>query len=397
LVRTDGGPGHVDVAVRGTLTDAGTGGLSLTLHVEPTRDGRASSRVLELSGPSDPLELARHAAAVLAETLGVTLGPLPASPTPSVSAWAAWLGARAALRSGRFEAAESSLEWALQLDPNFVLAAAGRFAELRSRRDFATLASEAAALESRLVGRPVAPALIETVQAFRAWGEGRPAEALKRFERVVAHRPFDVDILTLQLAFRFQDAEERDLVEVEKLARKVLAVAPRHETAASRLLRSLAFRGDSEGADTALDALDVPADDAAFLEVFAEADLYAGRWASAQRRFAQVLARSPGDLYAEHQAIATRLHAGDCPGAAVDALARIDRIEALDAPSNLDWTDSLAVQALFCAEAWDRTETLFARWSAHSASGREQVESLRPRAALAAGRGSTKLKLLLGI
>ena len=395
LMRTDGGPGHVDLAVRGTLTDSTTGGLSLTLRLEPTREGPDAGRVLELSGPSDPLEFARQAAAVLAETLGVTLGPLPASPTPSVSAWAAWLGARAALRAGRFEAAESSLAWALQLDPDFVLAAAGRFAELRARRDFATLASEAAALESRLVGRPVAPGFIETVQAFRAWGEGRPAEALKRFERVVAHRPFDVDTLTLQLALRFQDAEERDLVEVERLARKVLAVAPRHETAASRLLRSLAFRGDADGADAALGALDVPPDDAAFLEVFAEADLYAGRWASAQQRFAQVLARSPGDIYAEHQAIATRLLSGDCPGAAVDALARIDRIEALDAPSNLDWTYSLAVQALFCAAAWDRTETLFERWSAHSASGREQVESLRPRATLAAGRGSTRLKRLL--
>jgi tetratricopeptide (TPR) repeat protein len=396
LVRTDGGPGHVDVVVRGLVTESSAGGLSLTLRLEPTRDRPEAGRVLDLTGPSDPLELARQAAAVLAETLGVSLGPLPASPTPSVSAWAAWLAARAALRSGRFEAAETSLDWALQLDPDFALAAAGRFTELRSRRDFTTLASEAAALESRLSDRHIAPALLETVQAFRAWGEGRPAEALKRFERVVAHRPFDVDTLSLQLALRFQDANERDLVEVERLARKVLAVAPRHETAASRLLRSLAFRGDVAAADSALAALDVPPDDAAFLEVFAEADLYAGRWASAQERFAQVLARSPGDVYAEHLAIATRLLSGDCPGAAVDALARIDRIEALDAASNLDWTYSLAVQALFCAEAWDRAESLFVRWSAHSASGREQVESLRPRAALAAGRGSAKLKRLLG-
>ncbi|MCK6575741.1 hypothetical protein L6V77_32195, partial [Myxococcota bacterium] len=393
LARPHAGPGHIDFAITGRLDGADGEPMRVEVALVETTTGDAR-RTFTVSGGSDVVPLAWQLAAVLAEVIELRLPAGVEPPTRSTSAWGALLGARRALRAGDFETHESRLAWALQLDPRFTLARLDRLALLRARRDGAALATEAAALQRDLEGGREVEHLQLAAQAFAAFGRGDTVEALRRLHRVLDRYPWDVDTAHLLLALRFHDPELRDFDEVERLAWALLEIAPRSEEAASRLVRVLSWRGRVADADAALAALGVKPDDPAFLEVFAEQDLYAGRFDDAGARLDAALVRSPGDLYALHMGIAARLLGGDCPAAARRALDRIAGVEATGKPANLDWTYSLAVQALLCAGEWPQARRTMERWAASSESGREQVAVLRPRLARVAGDPSTALRLV---
>jgi serine/threonine-protein kinase len=391
LRRPHGGPGHVDFAVTGRLTETPDGKVQVEVHVRDTERG-AGLRTFTVSGADDPVALAWQLAPALADVFGVALPNGVDPPTRSANAWGAWLLARKAMRAGEFEAFERNLDWSLRLDPGFTLARLDRLQMLRANRDAGPLLAESKALAAAVEGGTQPDHLKDLAAAWEALGRGDAAQSLRRLHRVLERFPTDVDALHVLLALRFHDAELRDFNEVERLSRDLLALAPRSEEAASRLVRALSWRGRAPDADAALAGLGLLPDDPAFLEVFAEQDLYAGRYAAAVEKFRAALTRSPDDLYAEHMGFAARMLSGDCPGAAVAALDRIDRIETTGKNANLDWTYSLAVQGLICAERWDQARSLFDRWSEHSASGREQVMLLRPRVDLAAGVSPEKVE-----
>jgi tetratricopeptide (TPR) repeat protein len=393
LARPHAGPGHIDFVVTGRLDGADGELMRVEVALVETTTGDAR-RTFTVSGGTEVVPLAWQLAAVLAEVIELRLPAGVEPPTRSTSAWGALLGARRALRAGDFETHESRLAWALQLDPRFTLARLDRLALLRARRDATALAAEAAALQRDLEGGREVEHLQLAAQAFAAFGRGDTVEALRRLHRVLDRFPWDVDTAHLLLALRFHDPELRDFDEVERLARALLEIAPRSEEAASRLVRVLSWRGRVADADAALAALGVKPDDPAFLEVFAEQDLYAGRFDAAIARLDTALVRSPGDLYALHMGIAARVLGGDCPAAARRAFDRIAGIEATGKPANLDWTYSLAVQALVCAGEWKQARRTMETWAATGESGREQVALLRPRLARVAGDAPTALRLI---
>jgi serine/threonine-protein kinase len=395
LARPHRGPGHIDFAVGGRLEAEAAGGDTLAVEVtlSDTTRGEVLRRFTVEGGP-EVVPLAWQLAGVLAEVVEVRLPSGVEPPTRSTSAWGALLAARRALRAGDFEAHADQLAWALQLDPRFSLARLDHLALLRARRDGPALATAAAELHRDLSGSGEPELLQLSAEAYAAFGRGDTAEALRRLHRVLDRFPWDVDTAHLLLAMRFHDPDLRDFDEVERLARGLLVLAPRSEEAASRLVRVLSWRGRVAEADAALAALGLRTDDPAFLEVFAEQDLYAGRFDAARSRLESALARSPGDLYAEHMGFAARLLGGDCAGAAAAALDRIARVEATGRPANLDWTYSLATQALLCAEKWGPARRVLERWAATGESGREQVAALRPRLARAAGDDDAALRLV---
>ena len=386
LVRPGHPAGSADLIVRGTLREADDG-LSIEVELVDPPSGTVR-RAFSVQGPADPMASGRAVALGLLSILEVDPPQNLVLPTGSVAAYSALLAERAALRRGDFEAAEQNLEWARQLDPAFVEAALDHLALLRARRALAEVVAGAEALLARADLTPRQRAL---ASAWAALGAEAGPLALQRLEALLQRWPADITALELLMVLRTSDPELRDLAALEQVARRVLAIAPRNEEAASRLVRALAFRGRVAEAEAALTGLGIPADDPAFIEVFGELDLYAGRFDEAAHRFNTALARSPEDLYAEHMGFAADLLRGRCEAASAAALARIQRIEALGRDGNLDWTYSLACQALICRQQWPALAGVMDRWAAHSASGAAQVLALRPRVALAAGRPAAEV------
>lgn len=378
LVRPDRAPGHVDVVLRGTLEPRGDS-LDATFDAIDTTSGDVL-RSFSVEGADEPVAFAFTVAPLVARVMGADLPPA-SPPTRAPGAWGALLGARRAFAAGDTEGHERQLSWALQLDPDFALARLDELAALRAQRRYAELAERGRAL----LRKPLAPRLRAHAEAWVALAEGRGGDALRGLHALIERWPYDVEAYETLLILRFYDPELRDLAEVERLAKRTLQLAPRHEDAASRLVRSLAFRGRADDALYVMVDLGVPRSDVAFAEVWGELSLYRGDYPEAIEQFGLALARSPDDLYAEHMAIAARLLSGRCEDAAVAALHRIQRIEALGHDANLDWTYSLATQALLCGAQWGPLAQALDRWTAHSVSGRDQARVLRHRVALAKG------------
>ncbi len=82
---------------------------------------------------------------------------------------------------------------------------------------------------------------------------------------------------------------------------------------------------------------------------------------------------------------ATRILAGDCEEAAVQALARIARVEVRGRDANLGWTYSLALQSILCQGRWEKARAFLERWERNGSAG-GQIASLRPRIDLAEGK-----------
>lgn len=380
LTRPGGRLGNVDLVIRGTLTDADAQ-LEITIELVDTRTLDVL-REWSMTGPSDAVTSGEFVARAVADVLGVALPDRLQMPTRSVSAWGAVLAERRALRRGEFEIAERNLQWALQLDPKATTARIDELALLRARRQVDVLQTRARALLSR-ADLTAHDRLL--VQAWLARAVDDGPKAVRLLDSMLDQWPYDVAAYDLLMSVRSYDEKMKDPEALEQLARAVLAIAPRHETAASRLVRKLHADGRLDDAEALLVDVGVPRGTPSFLEIWAELDLYQGRLDQALTGFRAALRRSPDDIYSTHMALATQILMGKCGDAAVDALSRIQRVEATGKDSNLDWTYSLAAQALICRAQWPALATLLNRWTAHSESGRTQAASLRPRAALLQG------------
>jgi hypothetical protein len=378
LARPDRQAGNIDVALTGTLAARGDH-LEATVDAVDTGTGR-TLREWSVEGPADPVAFAYQVAPVVARDLGVTL-PVEAPPTRVPGAWSALLAAQRAFAAGDVEAHDRNLEWSLHLDPDFALARLDELASLRADHRY----DEAAKRGRALLATNLPPRLRMRAEALVALAEERGADAIRGLHALLDRWPYDVDAYETLMILRFYDPDHRDLAEVERLARRVLEIAPRHEDAASRLIRALAWRGRGDEAVAMMQGLGVPRDDVAFAEVWGELALYTGDYARAIADFGGALARAPEDLYAEHMAIAARLLSGDCEGAAVAALDRIQRVETTGHDANLDWTYSLAAQALVCRAQWGALDDTLDRWTKHGESGARQSRVLRRRVALLRG------------
>ncbi|MBL8788136.1 MAG: hypothetical protein JNJ59_24800 [Deltaproteobacteria bacterium] len=292
------------------------------------------------------------------------------------------MAARLALRQFNLSTVEDNLRWALRLDPAFGLARADLLPMLRGLGRADELATVAKALVADDDG-PSGPVLTEHARlhldALMLVAADRRAEAIPKLHAILDRYPFDVDAADLLMAVR-ADGATRDFQEVETIARRQLALAPRLETPASRLIRVLGTRNRAAEADALFRTLGLDRADPTLEDLFAELDLFAGRFTDASRGFTKAFATEPGNLYAEHMAIAAELLGGRCDKAAGLALDRIERKKLLGKDALLGWTYSLAVQALVCWEQWDGLEQVLTRWAAHDDSGRDQAFGMRERA-----------------
>lgn len=370
------GPGHVDLLVRGRWSRAER--VAVAVELVETTSGRVLTRFVEELAPGDdtPVALADRVATSLESALG--LAPVTRAEVSRVSA--AWTALAAARRAGRMSdlgGAREHLGWALRADPGFDLARVEELAVLRmeGRHD------ELAALGRELLTRPerLTPQARAFTAALVAWAQRRSDEALKALATLWERFPYELDPAIQLMALRAKDTHARDPAEVERIARGLLSIAPRQQTAASRLIRALGIQGRAEQAEAFLLSIGLQRDDLSLGAHWAEVDLYANRFDLAARELAQVLQREPGNVYYEHLAITAELLGGRCVEAAGTALDRITRLEALSRESMLDWTYSLASQATLCAERWEGLPGLWSGWSAHSASGRTQSAAMAER------------------
>ena len=374
------GRGHVDLLVRGRWSRKDQ--LTAELEVVETSSGRVLAVVSETvaSNEEAPIVLADRLAAALESRLGLE----PVSRAELSRVPAAWTALSAARRAGRMSdlgGAREHLAWAVRSDPDFALARVEELAVLRMEGRLGELAS----LGRELLERPerLTPQALAFTTALVAWAERRSDEALKALAALWEASPYELDPAIQLMALRAKDPDKRDPAEVERIARGILAIAPRQQTAASRLIRALGIEGRAEEAESYLMSIGLQRADLSLGAHWAEVDLYAKRFDDAARGFAAVLEREPGNVYYEHLAITAELLAGRCVEAAGVALDRITRLEALSRESMLDWTYSLATQATICGQRWDGLAGLWSGWSAHSASGRKQSADMAQRVELA--------------
>lgn len=370
------GPGHVDLVVRGRW--ARSEQVEVVIELVDTTSGRVLAQLSEalVSGEDAPVALADRLASALESTLG--LAPVRRAEVSRVpAAWTALAAARRAGRMSDLGGAREHLEWALRADPGFDLARVEELAVLRMEGRL----GELAALGRELLTRPerLTPQARAFTAALLTWADGRPDEALRALSDLWEASPYELDPAIQLMALRAKDAHARDPAEVERIARGVLAIAPRQQTAASRLIRALGIQGRADEAEAFLLSIGLQRDDLSLGAHWAEVDLYAKRFDLAARGFAEVLQREPGNVYYEHLAITAELLGGRCVEAAGTALDRITRLEAKRRESMLDWTYSLATQATVCAERWEGLPGLLTGWSAHSASGRTQSADMAER------------------
>lgn len=370
------GPGHVDLLVRGRWTR----GERVVAEVEliETTNGRTLADFSETVGDGE------DAAIALAESIAATfearLGLVPISRAGLSRVPAAWTALSAARRAGRMSdlgGAREHLEWALRADPDFDLARVEELAVLRMEGRL----EELGALGRQLLMRPerLTPQARAFTGALVAWAERRADEALRALADLWEDSPYELDPAIQLMALRAKDPDQRDPAEVERIARGVLAIAPRQQTAASRFIRALGIQGRADEAEDFLESIGLARDDLSLGAHWAEVDLYANRFDQASRELAAMLEREPGNVYYEHLGITAELLAGRCVEAAGVALDRITRLEAKRRESMLDWTYSLATQATVCAERWEGLPGLFEGWRAHSASGRTQSADMAER------------------
>lgn len=377
LLRPGRGLGSVDAVVTGVVRPDGSASVRLT-------DTSTGAVVIEaVAAAADPASLGRALARRLRPTLGLTPEP-PPSLTSSADAWAAYVEGREAAHAADDGRARERLTWALDLDPGFSLARVAALQMLRGERRLGELVEQADALLAS--DRPLPARHRATAEALRALGAGQSRSAVRQLHDLLRTWVYDGEAQLVLLVLRFIDPDTADLREAERIAREALTIGPGSEVAASRLVRALAFRGRAAEAATALEELGLPRGETGFaLSPWAEVDLYLGNTDAAIAAFDAATSSADFSIYAEHMGIAARIIAGRCEEAASRALDRIDAARVAGDSQNLDWTWSLAIQALLCQERWDPALQAIERWSSSSDSGRSQGPLLALRARAARG------------
>ena len=367
-------PSRVDVVVTGELRADAQGELVAHLRAERRSDGaRLADLTFEVTDDTEEMAIALSGA--LLEALGID--PLPAPPPLQANdeALAAWLDAERLLEQGDHDGTRSALARALRLAPDLVPARLSELSLLRAERQGPQLQARLAALRDL----PMDARDAARLTVWRAMGAERGAEAMAALRALGERWPYDVQAARLEMSLRFTDPSVRDLAEAERVAERILEVAPKEEDAASRLVRALAFRGHADQIKPTLARLGVPLDTDAFTEVRGDVAVMVGEFDEAVAAYDAAVALAGEDIYSLNMAIAARILAGRCEAAASAALARIEHVEAEGRDGNLDWTYSLATQALLCTERFDALEAVLDRWTAHGESGASQSLGLRGR------------------
>ena len=387
LHRTGRTPGNIDLVVTGTLERDEA--LALSVRVVETSGG-AELLAFTARG-ADAIALGREVARRVMPLAGGRMPDAAPELTRSTDAYAAYLRGREAAFASDDGAAAKNLEWALQLDPAFALAAVAQLGVLRSERRYDELSERATALLG--TDRPMPERVRAVAAALLALADGRPRECTRELHALLERFVLDAEATQYLLAMRFNEAETVDLREAERLARDLLTVGPGFEAAASRLVRSLAWRGRADEAATALTEYKIPKQNNGFvIDPWGELAVYRGEYDLALARFTDTTLRTAGSIYAEHMAIAALVLAGRCKEATDRALDRIAYAQSLGPDSNLDWTYSLAFQSLLCQEQWDPALDVMDEWAGHSATGRAVLAENRLRVAFARGAPADEVR-----
>ena len=391
FARPDRRLGHVDFVLRGRI-EQGDDSLRAVMRIEDTRSGRVVATVESSvkGSASAPIELAEALVNEVGLRLGLARGEGPRLSNRPES-WTALMSARRALRGADIDKAREHVAWALKLDPDFALVKYEELALFRMEGRHEELITSGEALLAEPEGLPENRRAM--VRALVAIVRDESETALRILDDLALRFPYELDAPMQLMSLRAKDPILHDVDELERIARRVLEVAPRHETAASRLVRALGIRGRASEARDLYQRLGIQRDDPELADVWAEIDLFSGDFDEAAAGFRAVLVTEPGNVYAEHMAIASDLLAGRCDEAAQAAMERIERITRLGHDSILDWTYSLGAQALICAEAWDGLNGLLSRWSEHGRSGFTQSILLSERAALAQADAAGRAEL----
>ncbi len=377
-VRPHRGPGHVDAVLVGNLAWAGDqvvvqarlwGTRPRTVWAAwetrvPAQDplaaatavGRTLLRILtqpsDQAGPVQSQDTSEGADATL-QVLQV--------PTRSLDAYIAFLDAQALLEQGDLSAAREGLEWALQLDPDFALAEAERLGILRAERRMDEVAARGQALLEHPERLP--PRMLAKVESLTAYAGGRPRRAVAILHQVLERWPYDIETYQHLVMMRSNNLDTVDLAEVERLSRRALEIAPRHEVMLSRLVRAMAWRGRADEAARLLEQMGIdPAEDEFSVNPWALTYLFLGDYDRSRQLFERTLSQVQDDIFAFHHLVILDILQDRCVQATDRALNRIHRIETMGKDANLTWTYSLALQGLFCQSRWSAAATLLDAW-----------------------------------
>jgi len=373
---------QADLVVSGELVgppDAERVALTLT----DTRDGAVRWRGDVAAFAGDAVATARALEPDLLPALGLdpdATGDLPL--TRSVAAYRDALTARVAGCEGDDARARRLLDAATGADPGFVRARVERLLLFAAERDWTSLVTAADGL---LAEPKLSPRDRGLVEALRHRARGEAPEAVRDLYAVARRWPYHLVAREALLALLFNDVEVGDLGEAERVAREVLALAPRNNEAASRLTRALAFRGRGDAVRDTLTELHVPVGE--LPDIRAEVALFAGDYDTAISEYDALVAESPGQIWSIHMGIIGRILAGRCEEAAERALQRIQRVERRGGEGNTEWTYSLATQALFCQGAWEPADALLARWEARAPDAAGQIALWRVLRVVGSGAG----------
>jgi tetratricopeptide (TPR) repeat protein len=166
--------------------------------------------------------------------------------------------------------------------------------------------------------------------------------------------PHDLDARLELLRERFRAAGSARLLAAVDFADEVLETAPNAAQAASKLVRALTWMGRPDDARARLRAHGIEPGDKdaprATDFVFAELDLYSGRYDEARRAFESI--REPdGDLtyYAANMRLAALMLDGRCDEAVEGGAFLLRNAASPKGELGVDWTYLLSVNALMCA------------------------------------------------
>lgn len=372
--------GAIDWAIKGRVHDG-----VLTLDGIHLRGGAGWQRQVPLG--SDDTAAVGKVTAVIASQLGLSPPEQPPYHTLT-AAYTAYLNARAAERRNDYDAVATDLTRAFDLDPDLVEGRSMHLAWLSGTNQ----REEVERVTDRLLkADQLNPRQRAYLQARRLLARGETAAGLRGLEVMTREWPFFADAQNALMARRFHSRRYANLEEVERLARRALAFFPRGEHAASRLVRSMAFRGKGEAAKAALLAVGLTPEVRLANDVWAELYLYTADYANAEARFSAALAKAPHDVYARNMRYIAQILSGQCQTAANGLLEDFAEHGVRDEMAIVGWVARLTVHALVCQQDWTGARRILDRWAKATDEGRNVALEWGPRLLHAQGASAAEV------
>ena len=345
--------GLIDGVIDGVITEVGDE-LQIAFELRQT-GGREGLVRLSLKTPEVALFSAMRAAVgPLGRELGVQLDAarLPRgglSPRGSIKAVELLLEAERALHAEHWRAFRRLIRDALAADPELPRAllhdAQLDSATERPARAKATwLRVQSGDVSER--DRSVASVFLKRISSLD--------EVVEQLERHIQRFPADLEMRLELLRERFLATGKGKLVLAIELAEQILADAPRSTQAASKLVRSLAWTAGVDATRARLAARGVviePGVPRVTDFVFAELELYAGRFSAAAESFFAIQ-ENDGDptYYAAHMRVIAHMLGNRCDQAYEEVLGLLQGARTAEGALGVDWTYLLGINALLCAD-----------------------------------------------